>query len=99
MTLTATSPQNLTPAETSPASTPGRWSPHLWAILLVAGLAMFLDALDVSMVGVALPSIGQELGLDTSALQWIVNGYILVTAAYCSSAVAPPISSAAGRSS
>ncbi|WP_062978592.1 MFS transporter [Nocardia flavorosea] len=77
MTLTATSPQNLTPAETSPASTPGRWSPHLWAILLVAGLAMFLDALDVSMVGVALPSIGQELGLDTSALQWIVNGYIL----------------------
>ena len=38
---------------------------------------MFLDALDVSMVGVALPSIGAELGLDTSALQWIVNGYIL----------------------
>ncbi|WP_280435106.1 MFS transporter [Nocardia carnea] len=77
MTLTATSPQNLTPAEITPASTLGRWSPKLWAILFVAGLAMFLDALDVSMVGVALPSIGQELGLDTSALQWIVNGYIL----------------------
>ncbi len=77
VTLTATSPQNLTPAEITPASTLGRWSPKLWAILFVAGLAMFLDALDVSMVGVALPSIGQELGLDTSALQWIVNGYIL----------------------
>ncbi|WP_157101481.1 MFS transporter [Nocardia shimofusensis] len=38
---------------------------------------MFLDALDVSMVGVALPSIGHDLGLDTSALQWVVNGYIL----------------------
>ncbi len=38
---------------------------------------MFLDALDVSMVGVALPSIGAELGLDTASLQWIVNGYIL----------------------
>nr|WP_277605991.1 MFS transporter [Glycomyces sp. L485] len=38
---------------------------------------MFLDALDVSMVGVALPSIGAELGLETSSLQWIVNGYIL----------------------
>ena len=77
VTPTATSPQNFTPAEISPAPTPGRWSPELWAILFVAGLAMFLDALDVSMVGVALPSIGQELGLDTSALQWFVNGYIL----------------------
>jgi EmrB/QacA subfamily drug resistance transporter len=59
------------------AHTPSRWGPKLWAVLFVAGLAMFLDALDVSMVGVALPSIGAELGLETSSLQWIVNGYIL----------------------
>lgn len=45
--------------------------------LLVLCAAMFLDALDVSMVGVALPSIGADLGLSTSALQWIVSGYIL----------------------
>jgi hypothetical protein len=38
---------------------------------------MFVDALDVSMVGVALPSTGSELGLSTSTLQWIVSGYIL----------------------
>ncbi|MFD4183970.1 MFS transporter [Rhodococcus sp. NPDC058514] len=38
---------------------------------------MFLDGLDVSMVGVALPSIGTELGLDTTSLQWIINGYVL----------------------
>ncbi|MGA6208628.1 MFS transporter [Nocardia testacea] len=76
MTLTAPTPQNLV-AATSAAPAAGRWGPKLWAILFVAGLAMFLDALDVSMVGVALPSIGHDLGLDTSALQWIVNGYIL----------------------
>lgn len=76
MTLTAPTPQNLT-AATAAAPAAGRWGPKLWAILFVAGLAMFLDALDVSMVGVALPSIGHDLGLDTSALQWIVNGYIL----------------------
>ncbi len=29
------------------------------------------------MVGVALPSIGSELDLSTSTLQWIVSGYIL----------------------
>ncbi|GAB2998151.1 MFS transporter [Amycolatopsis acidiphila] len=36
-----------------------------------------LDALDVSMVGVALPSIRADLGLSTSALQWVVSGYVL----------------------
>lgn len=65
---------------TSPLTTPasdGRWTPRLWGTLLVLCAAMFLDALDVSMVGVALPSIGADLGLSTSTLQWIVSGYIL----------------------
>ncbi|MEU2857448.1 MFS transporter [Streptomyces mirabilis] len=65
---------------TSPLTTPtteGRWTPRLWGTLLVLCAAMFLDALDVSMVGVALPSIGSELDLSTSTLQWIVSGYIL----------------------
>lgn len=65
---------------TSPLYTPatdGRWTPRLWGTLLVLCAAMFLDALDVSMVGVALPSIGSELDLSTSTLQWIVSGYIL----------------------
>jgi MFS family permease len=38
---------------------------------------LFLDGLDVSMVGVALPSIGTDLHLSTTSLQWIVNGYVL----------------------
>ncbi|MGW0998145.1 MFS transporter [Streptomyces sp. NPDC002523] len=54
-----------------------RWTPRLWGTLLVLCAAMFLDALDVSMVGVALPSIGSDLHLSTSTLQWIVSGYIL----------------------
>jgi MFS family permease len=62
------------PAVPSPAV---RWTPRLWGTLLVLCAAMFLDALDVSMVGVALPSIGSELDLSTSTLQWIVSGYIL----------------------
>jgi EmrB/QacA subfamily drug resistance transporter len=54
-----------------------RWTPQLWGILAVLCAVLFLDGLDVSMVGVALPSIGTELNLSTSALQWIVNGYVL----------------------
>ncbi|MER6132912.1 MFS transporter [Streptomyces sp. NPDC001815] len=66
----------MTSPLTSPAAQ-GRWTPRLWGTLLVLCAAMFLDALDVSMVGVALPSIGSELDLSTSTLQWIVSGYIL----------------------
>src|SRR5712691_3235467 len=53
------------------------WTPRLWGVLIVLGGALCLDALDVSMVGVALPSIRTALGLSTSSLQWIVSGYVL----------------------
>jgi MFS family permease len=53
------------------------WTPRLWGVLAVLCAVLFLDALDVSMVGVALPSIGGDLNLSTTALQWIVNGYVL----------------------
>ena len=46
-------------------------------MLIVLGGALCLDALDVSMVGVALPSIRTALGLSTSSLQWVVSGYVL----------------------
>ena len=49
---------------------------HWWLLALVCGV-LFLDGLDVSMVGVALPSIGSELGLEPSSLQWVVSAYIL----------------------
>ncbi|MFI5909173.1 MFS transporter [Dactylosporangium sp. NPDC051541] len=61
----------LTQAERT--QTPSR----LWGVLAVLCAVLFLDGLDVSMVGVALPSIGTELGLSTTSLQWIVNGYVL----------------------
>ena len=46
-------------------------------LLLVLCTVLALDALDVSMVGVALPSIGTELHLGTESLQWIVSAYVL----------------------
>ncbi|MFF7850367.1 MFS transporter [Streptomyces sp. SID5770] len=65
------------PLTDAPHSAQERWSPRLWGTLLVLCAAMFLDALDVSMVGVALPSIAADLDLSTATLQWIVSGYIL----------------------
>ena len=53
------------------------WNPAVWALLIVVCGALFLDALDLSMVGVALPSIGASLHLETGSLQWVVSGYVL----------------------
>src|SRR5215207_6054503 len=54
-----------------------KWDARLWgALVLLCGI-VFLDGLDVSMVGVALPSIQADLGLSTSQLQWIVSAYVL----------------------
>ncbi|MCW3038795.1 MAG: transporter [Solirubrobacterales bacterium] len=54
-----------------------RFDRRAWALLLVVCGAVFLDGLDVSMVGVALPSIDSDLHLSTTSLQWIVSGYVL----------------------
>jgi MFS family permease len=66
---------------TSSASTSSNaslhWDARLWGALVVLCGVLFLDGLDVSMVGVALPSIGEDLDLSTSALQWVVSGYVL----------------------
>jgi EmrB/QacA subfamily drug resistance transporter len=54
-----------------------RLTRRAWAMLLVLCGALFLDALDVSMVGVALPSIRTDLDMSTSSLQWVVSAYVL----------------------
>src|SRR3954447_1555786 len=48
-----------------------------WGVLFVLCGAIFLEGIDVSMMGVALPSIRAELGLATGELQWIVSAYAL----------------------
>ncbi len=55
----------------------GRLSRRAWGALLVLCGALFLDALDVSMTGVALPSIGADLDMSTGSLQWVVSAYVL----------------------
>ncbi|MCF3960351.1 MFS transporter [Streptomyces fuscigenes] len=78
-TLVIDPPAAETPAP--PAAAPEvrdlNWSARTWLLLVVLCGALFLDGLDLSMVGVALPSIGSDLHMDASSLQWIVSGYIL----------------------
>ena len=67
----------LPPMRSSPTPAAPHWEPSTWALLAVLCGVLFLDGLDVSMVGMALPSIREELGLTTSQLQWVVSGYVL----------------------
>ncbi|AXL89669.1 MFS transporter [Streptomyces sp. CB09001] len=53
----------------------GRWSPRLWGLLLVLAGNMLIDALEVSVAVVALPSIGTDLGLPLTSAQWAMTGF------------------------
>src|SRR3954452_4849578 len=61
----------------SPSPVAQRWDARLWGTLFLLCGIVFLDGLDVSMVGVALPSIQADLGLTPSQLQWVVSAYVL----------------------
>lgn len=50
-------------------------------MIAVAVLGSGMAFLDGTVVNVAIPAIGEDLGAETSSLQWILNGYLLTLAA------------------
>ena len=48
-----------------------------WLALVVLCLGDLMIVLDVTIVGVALPSIREDLGFTASSLAWVVNAYML----------------------
>ena len=50
-----------------------------WAVLALALAAQILVVLDISVVNTALPSIGRDLQLDGSAMQWVVTAYLMMS--------------------
>ncbi len=63
-------------------SSANRPTPSNGAILALVCLAQFMVVLDVSIVNVALPSIGTDLHFSPTGLQWVVNGYVLTFAGF-----------------
>ena len=56
----------------APRSSRMRW----WALVVVC-LAMFMNALDSSIVNVALPDIQKELHFSSSGLTWVVTSFLI----------------------
>ena len=48
-----------------------------WGVLGLMLAAQFMVVLDISVVNVALPSIGESLSLSASDYQWAVSAYVL----------------------
>jgi EmrB/QacA subfamily drug resistance transporter len=48
-------------------------------VLVLVSVAQFMVILDVTVVNVALPSIGRSLGFAPADLQWVVTAYVLFT--------------------
>jgi len=53
-----------------------------WWTLVLISTATFMLLLDVTVVNVALPDIQRELGASLSSLQWVVDAYSLMLAAF-----------------
>jgi EmrB/QacA subfamily drug resistance transporter len=51
--------------------------PHRWQALALVCTAMFMTVLDVSIVNVALPSIGTDLHFSRESLQWVISAYAI----------------------
>src|SRR3954471_17534837 len=51
--------------------------PRRWKALAVVCAAFFMTVLDVSIVNVALPSIGGGLDFSRDSLQWVVTAYAI----------------------
>jgi EmrB/QacA subfamily drug resistance transporter len=50
-----------------------------WTILALMLVAQFMVILDVSVVNVALPSIGEALDFSSGDFQWVVSAYVLLS--------------------
>jgi EmrB/QacA subfamily drug resistance transporter len=51
--------------------------PLRWKALAVVCVAFFMTVLDVSIVNVALPSIGRSLNFSPDNLQWVITAYAI----------------------
>ncbi|ORT56061.1 MFS transporter [Streptomyces sp. CB03238] len=63
-----------------PISSAKTADPRRWAALVVVLIAAFMDAVDVTVVHIAIPDIQADTAASMSQIQWITGGYALAYA-------------------
>src|SRR5215472_4050766 len=56
---------------------PAKSDPRRWWALAATSFGLFMALLDVTIVNVALPTIGDDLKASFADLQWVINAYAL----------------------
>ncbi|MGW5862240.1 MFS transporter [Streptomyces sp. NPDC055239] len=77
MAIDTTTPPSTTTAATSLQPPAPKLSSRDKLVLFVLCAAQFMVALDFSVLNVALPVLGADLGMSQSALQWAVTAFAL----------------------
>ncbi|MEU9209864.1 DHA2 family efflux MFS transporter permease subunit [Streptomyces sp. NPDC048415] len=57
-----------------------KWHGHPWAILITLSLGFFMTLLDLTIVNIAIPDMGQDLDASLDEILWVVNAYTLALA-------------------
>src|SRR5213078_3762366 len=65
----------ITPAPSGPRTYPSLKA--AWIPLAALCLAFFVEMVDNTLLSIALPTIGRDLGSGTTALQWVTGAYSL----------------------
>lgn len=68
----------VTGSETTLDATTTSPDPRRWRTLALLGIAQLMLIVDVTVVAVALPDMGADLGLDRAGLTWVASIYALV---------------------
>jgi EmrB/QacA subfamily drug resistance transporter len=68
---------SLTTPQTAPAPSESGPDPRRWLALAVIAVAQLMIVLDVSVVNIALPDAGADLGISAANIQWVVTAYTL----------------------
>ncbi|MGZ3582777.1 MAG: MFS transporter, partial [Ktedonobacterales bacterium] len=61
---------------------PAAPDPRRWWALAATSFGLFMALLDVTIVNVALPTIGDDLNASFADLQWVINAYALSLAVF-----------------
>ena len=70
-----------------------------WRAFAVLAVSFFMTIIDLTIVNVALPTIGRDLHFSEANLQWVVTAYGSPSAGSCCSGGVPQTCSGGGGSS
>ncbi|SDC65264.1 MFS transporter [Streptomyces prasinopilosus] len=77
----ASTPVDHSAPDTAARSKVERFRANPWLALTAVSFGLLMVQLDGSVVAIANPAIGRDLGASTAELQWVTNSYLIALAA------------------